>query len=283
VDPLMPIGVFARATRLSIRALRNYDRLGLLCPARVDPDSGYRLYAVDQFSRAGLIRRLRELEVPLSEIAEVLAAQTPAEVHAAVERHRARVTAQAARLNRIAEVLGAVLDDPTRASGWLHVYERRRDGQPTARIVLRTPLSGLADALGPAFGELYAQLGAQRIAAAGPAGSRYLTGDGDGDAAELEVELFVPVGRRPRPGGRVTAGELPSCLLAATVHQGGYDRIDSAYTSLGRWIAEHDRALAGPAEELYLVPPGPGVPPVALRTEVAWPVIATATVETHDH
>ena len=277
MDPLMPIGVFARATRLSIRALRNYDRLGLLSPARVDPDSGYRRYAVDQFPRAGLIRRLRELEVPLSDIAEILAAQTPEEVHAAVERHRVRVTAKAARLNRIAEVLGTVLDDPARTSGWLHVYERRRDAQPTARIVLRTALSALADTLGPAFAELYAQLGAQRIAAAGPAGSRYLSEDGDGDAAELDVELFVPVGRRPRPDGRVTAGELSGCLLAATVHEGGYDRIDSAYTSLGRWIAEHHQALAGPAEELYLVPPGPGVPPAALRTEVAWPVTATAT------
>jgi DNA-binding transcriptional MerR regulator len=271
----MPIGVFARATRLSIRALRNYDRLGLLSPARVDPDSGYRRYAVDQFPRAGLIRRLRELEVPLSDIAEVLAARTPDEVHAAVERHRARVTAQAARLNRIAEVLGTVLEDPARSSGWLHVYERRRDAEPTARIVLRTALSAPADVLGPAFAELYAQLGAQGVAAAGPAGSRYLSDDGD--AAELEVELFVPVGRRPRPGGRVTAGELPGCLLAATVHEGGYDGIGSAYTSLGRWIAEGDRALAGPAEELYLVPPGPGVPPTALRTEVAWPVTATAT------
>ena len=145
MDPLMPIGVFARATRLSIRALRNYDRLGLLSPARVDPDSGYRRYAVGQFPRAGLIRRLRELEVPLSDIAEILAAQAPEEVHAAVERHRVRVTAKAARLNRIAEVLGTVLDDPARTSGWLHVYERRRDAQPTARIVLRTALGALAD------------------------------------------------------------------------------------------------------------------------------------------
>ena len=145
MDPLMPIGVFARATRLSIRALRNYDRLGLLSPARVDPDSGYRRYAVGQFPRAGLIRRLRELEVPLSDIAEILAAQAPEEVHAAVERHRVRVTAEAARLSRIAEVLGTVLDDPARTSGWLHVYERRRDAQPTARIVLRTALGALAD------------------------------------------------------------------------------------------------------------------------------------------
>src|SRR6266545_3596799 len=216
---LMPIGVFARATRLSIRALRNYDRLGLLSRAQVDPYTGYRRYAVDQFAQAGLIRRLRELEVPLTEIAEILAG-SPAEVRAAIERHRDRVAARAAALDRIAERLGAVLEDPL-----LEVYERWREPQPTARLLLHTSLSGLARALGPAYARLLAGLARQGVAPAGPAGTRYLSDD-----------------------------------------------LDAAYRSLGRWIAEHDRVLAGPAEELYLVPPEPGVPVAALRTEVAWPV-----------
>jgi DNA-binding transcriptional MerR regulator len=268
----MPIGVFARATRLSIRALRNYDRLRLLSPAHVDPDTGYRRYAVDQFARAGLIRRLRELEVPLSEIAEILDADTPERVRAAVERHRGRVATQAARLAEIAVQLGTVLDGP-RSSDWLHVYERWRDRSPTARIVVHTALSGLAEVIGTGYAELFARVGEQRIAIVGPAGCRYLSNDPAGPS--LEVELFVPVERKPRPTGRMSAGELPDCLLAATVYQGAYDAIDTAYHSLGRWIAEHSRSLSGPAEELYIVPPGPGVPAEALRTEVAWPVATT--------
>ncbi|MFD2765393.1 MerR family transcriptional regulator [Micromonospora eburnea] len=269
---LMPIGVFARATRLSVRVLRNYDRLGLLVPAWVDPGTGYRRYGVDQFARAGLIRRLRELEVPLPEIAEILAADTPQQARLVIERHRERVAVRAARLNEIAGRLGAVLAEPERVPGWLHVYERWRPAQPTARMLVRTPLSGLAEALGPGFTRLFAGLAEQGIAPAGPVGTRYL-GD-DLDAAELTVELFVPVGRPPRPTATIAAGELTGCLLAATVHEGGYDDIETAYRSLGRWIAEQDRVLAGPAEECYLVPPAPGVPTAALRTEVAWPVRA---------
>ncbi|MEJ3750496.1 GyrI-like domain-containing protein [Actinomycetes bacterium KLBMP 9797] len=267
---LMPIGVFARATRLSVRVLRNYDRLGLLVPALVDPDTGYRRYGVDQFPRAGLIRRLRELEVPLPEIAEILAADTPEQARAAIERHRERVAARAARLDEIAGRLGAVLAEPGGVSGWLEVYERRRDAQPTARALVRTPLSGLAETLGPGFARLFAGLAEQGIAPAGPAGTRYLSDDLD--APELTVELFVPVPRPPRPTAAVAAGELAGGLLAATVHEGGYDDIETAYRSLGRWIAEQDRVLAGPAEERYLVPPAPGVPAAALRTEIAWPV-----------
>lgn len=267
---LLPIGVFARATRLSVRVLRNYDRLGLLVPASVDPDTGYRRYSVDQFPRAGLVRRLRELEVPLPEIAEILAAETPEQTRAVVERHRERVAARAARLDEIAGRLGAVLAEPGRMPGWLHVYERWRDAQPTARTLVRTPLSGLAEALAPGFARLFAGLAAQGIAPAGPVGTRHLSDDLD--AAELEVELFAPVARPPRPTATIAPGELPGCLLAATVHEGGYDAIDTAYRSLGRWIAEHDRALAGPAEERYLVSPAPGTPTAALRTEIAWPV-----------
>ncbi|MGB2570869.1 MerR family transcriptional regulator [Micromonospora citrea] len=274
---LMPIGVFARATRLSVRVLRNYDRLGLLVPARVDPDTGYRRYSVEQFPRAGLVRRLRELEVPLPEIAEILAADTPERAGAVIARHRERVAARAARLDEIAGRLEVVLAEPGRVSGWLEVYERWRGAQPTARMLVRTPLSGLAEVLAPGFARLFAGLAEQGIAPAGPAGTRYL-GD-DLDAAEVEVEMFVPVARAPRTTATVAAGQLPACLLAATVHEGGYDAIDTAYRSLGRWIAEQDRVLAGPAEERYLVAPASGVPAATLRTEIAWPVRPVPTTD----
>jgi DNA-binding transcriptional MerR regulator len=270
VTGFMPIGVFARATRLSVRVLRNYDRLGLLVPAWVDPDTGYRRYSVDQFPQAGLVRRLRELEVPLPEIAEILAADTPERARAVIGRHRDRVAARAVRLDEIAGRLGALLAEPGRVPGWLHVYERWRGAQATARTLVRTPLSGLAEALAPGFARLFAGLAEQGIAPTGPAGIRYLS---DAlDAAELEVELFAPVAHPPRRTATIAAGELAGCLLAATVHEGGYDDIETAYRSLGRWIAEQDRVLAGPAEECYLVPPAPGVPTAALRTEIAWPV-----------
>src|SRR5581483_11905262 len=62
---LMPIGRFARLTGLSVKALRHYDELGLLPPAAVDPETGYRSYATAQVERAEAIRLLRQLELPL--------------------------------------------------------------------------------------------------------------------------------------------------------------------------------------------------------------------------
>ncbi|WP_432519164.1 MerR family transcriptional regulator [Kineococcus sp. SYSU DK006] len=267
---LMSIGVFSRATRLSVRTLRNYDRLGLLTPAHIDPNTGYRRYAVDQFPQAGLIRRLRELEVGLPEITEILTAGSSTKVQAALERHRDRVVLRAAELEQIAARLQAVLQDPLQVPGWLHVYERRREAQCTARMLVHTSMSGLAGALNSGFDQLFSVLAEQGITSVGPPGARYPSDDLD--AAALSVELFVPVTRAPRPAAAVEAGHLTRCTLAATIHEGSYDDVETAYQSLGRWITDHDRALEGPAEELYLLPPGPGVPMGAYRTEIAWPI-----------
>jgi DNA-binding transcriptional MerR regulator len=71
---LVPIGSFARQSGLTVKALRHYDTLGLLPPARVDPVTRRRWYAPDQLDRARRIRRLRALELPLTEVRAVLAA-----------------------------------------------------------------------------------------------------------------------------------------------------------------------------------------------------------------
>jgi DNA-binding transcriptional MerR regulator len=69
---LMGIGEFARLSRLSPKALRLYDELGLLPPARVDLNSGYRWYASGQLDQARLVASLRQLGVPLAQIKVIL-------------------------------------------------------------------------------------------------------------------------------------------------------------------------------------------------------------------
>jgi DNA-binding transcriptional MerR regulator len=69
---LVSIGEFARLSRLSPKALRLYDRLGLLPPERVDPGSGYRWYAPGQLRQARLVAALRQIEMPLQEIKSIL-------------------------------------------------------------------------------------------------------------------------------------------------------------------------------------------------------------------
>ena len=99
-EELLPIGRFSLLTGLTAKALRHYDDLGLLRPTFVDPDSGYRWYALEQARVAEAIRRLRGLQLPLEEIAEVLAGGDDV-LRERLEVHRARIEGQVVDSNRI--------------------------------------------------------------------------------------------------------------------------------------------------------------------------------------
>jgi PPM family protein phosphatase len=92
---LLTIGAFARAVGLTPKALRLYDELGVLTPAAVDAESGYRFYEPSQVAHARLVSRLREIGMPLAEIRDVCALP-PAEAAAAVEGFWQRVSADTA-------------------------------------------------------------------------------------------------------------------------------------------------------------------------------------------
>jgi len=130
---LLPIGRFARLAGLSVGALRHYDELDLLRPADVDRFTGYRRYRRSQLETARAIARLRDLEMPIDEIRELLATDDPAERRRWLAAHRGRVEARTFRLQRILHVVGQLSDgkgpivtDTAAASEALDETGRRR-------------------------------------------------------------------------------------------------------------------------------------------------------------
>src|SRR5262245_53926949 len=105
----LTIGRFSRLSGLSVKALRHYDDIGLLEPARVDDSSGYRYYTLGQARDAEAIRRLRGLDVALDEIRVLLRADDGTlREHLAV--HRARLEGRAVETRRILEELDRLID-----------------------------------------------------------------------------------------------------------------------------------------------------------------------------
>lgn len=105
---LLTIGRFARLVRLSVKQLRRYDELGLLAPASVDAETGYRFYHQRQARSAAAVALLRELDVPLAVVRELLVAdETRAAELLMAERDRRateldRATRAVASLTRMA-------------------------------------------------------------------------------------------------------------------------------------------------------------------------------------
>jgi DNA-binding transcriptional MerR regulator len=97
---LYSTGQFAQAVQLTRKALRIYEEQGLLEPIEVDPWSGYRTYSANQFGRARLIRLLREMEMPLSEIAVLLETSDREEALKVVDKTLHREQDRLARIQR---------------------------------------------------------------------------------------------------------------------------------------------------------------------------------------
>ncbi|MCX4963525.1 MerR family transcriptional regulator [Streptomyces sp. NBC_00654] len=101
---LVTIGEFARLSRLSAKALRRYDELGLLRPALVDPENGYRYYGRAQVETARLVAWLRRVGMPLGRITAVVALD-PGAAAAEIRAYWARVEAETAARRDLATFL----------------------------------------------------------------------------------------------------------------------------------------------------------------------------------
>jgi DNA-binding transcriptional MerR regulator len=164
----MSIGEFSRRSRLSPKALRLYDELGLLVPARVDDSSGYRFYDGAQLDRARLLAALRQLQMPLAEIKGILDLD-PGAAAGAVARYWAAVETDHAARRRLA---GYLVD---RIGGKRSVmYEvQTREIPARSLLCLKRNVSGWGEAwtLGKEFIGLLRERPIPRID--GPAGAAF--------------------------------------------------------------------------------------------------------------
>ncbi len=111
-DTLLGIGQIAKASGLTVSALRFYASSSVLVPAVVDAATGYRLYRPKQLHEARLIAQLRRVAMPLHDIRQILAArEDPAEVATIVERHLHRLEAGLADAKHVLSTVHHLLDD----------------------------------------------------------------------------------------------------------------------------------------------------------------------------
>lgn len=268
MDQLVPIGHFSKMTRLSIKALRLYGELGLLDPARVDPSSGYRYYRLGQANRAEAIRVLREVDMPLDSIAEVLATTDRELAAKHLGQHRDRLAARLADDERKLRFLERLIERGESIMPY-DITAKRTDHTIAATTRRTTDLAGIGETLADGFG---AAMHAVSAAGGMPAGPPFVVYHDLIDEQTVgSIEIGIPVAAGLDLNGDVAVVDLEPTTVASTIHRGPYDEIRQAYHALSAWMAEQGREPAGPPREIYLNDPGE-VPPPELLTEVQWPV-----------
>jgi DNA-binding transcriptional MerR regulator len=223
---MLSIGRFADATGLTVKALHHYDEIGLLVPARVDPDNGYRYYDTAQVEDAVAIRRLRALELPLDEIASLLHADGDA-LRDRLAAHGYRVAAEVRDKHSLLIELGALV-----AGGGDQVGIELRD-VPELRLAATIRHLQLVDPEGVTemLRLAWNRLSDRGIAPAGPPTAVFRSGDGNGTHL---VEAGFPVAAGVDDDELLQVTVYPAAPAATAEHLGSYD---SLHVTAQRFIA----------------------------------------------
>jgi DNA-binding transcriptional MerR regulator len=278
---LLTIGAFAARARLSAKALRLYDRLGLLAPAHVDEATGYRYYRAGQVERARLVAMLRQLDMPLARIAEVVAAGDGPSAADLLGRYWADVEARVAGQRTLAEYLRGRLSG--RSSEMYGKFTVETVEVP-AQVVISEKRHTLADELPAWIGAALGRLEKAARECGGVAGVPYVayhaevSMESDGPA-EACVPVADEAAARAWAERRGKAWETavrvePARRLAytrITKAQVAHPQILAAFEAVEEWMAAEGLTATGPCRELYFADwaaTGPGDP----VCDVAFPV-----------
>jgi DNA-binding transcriptional MerR regulator/effector-binding domain-containing protein len=272
MEPRVSIGEFAAAVHLSVKTLRHYHEVGLLEPSEVDPNTGYRYYSYEQIPAAQVIRRLRNLDMPVAELKSVLAAPDPAARHRLILEHLGRLETQLAQTTAAVNELQGLLGQAPRERP-----VERRTVAPTPALAIHDVVDR-EDVLAwwhGALGELRATVTAQKLRTAGPPGGLYSTEIFARDRGAATV--FVPIEGAVREVGRVRPLVIPGAEIAVVHHHGSLANIDLTYGELGGYVMKREINVDGPLRENYVQGFLDTDDNETWDTEIGWPIFRSDT------
>ena len=266
----LTIGAFSRLTHLSIKTLRYYHEVGLLEPAVVDPDNGYRYYRTGQAHSAHLVRRFRDLGLPVADVKAVLAAPDLTARDAILAGHLDRMREQLQQTEAAVDSLRRMLEGGSTA---IAIEERMLEGGPTISLAADLMRKDVTSWWWDAFAGLRAIAAAAGLEQTGPVGGLYDDELFTQDAGHARV--YLPVRDSPALDGTGARWELPAGRFAVALHAGAHRDVDRIYAVLGTYADAHGRDGTGPVRERYLADPLDTPDNTQWRTEVCWPLAPT--------
>jgi DNA-binding transcriptional MerR regulator len=253
-------GEFSKISRVSKRLLHYYDEIGLLKPAHIDPQTGYRYYSARQLPRLNRILALKELGLTLDHIAGMMQADvSDEEIHGMLRMKKAELEQTLLEDEQRIRRIEARLQQNQMSDDALDVVVKSIPAQLflSIRAIIPSPeemiqlvqqvqrvLPSRVDhrVLGPFAGVVYTDGFTLRN---NDVEFGYLLKKSVEDPISLSEEYVL----RMR--------ELPAVQTMATaVQTGGPDLVFVALGRIGQWIEANGYRIAGPYREIGLELPG---------------------------
>lgn len=272
-EELLSIGRFARLTGLTVKALRHYDEQGLLEPARVDEWTGYRYYAAEQARDAVAIRRLRELELPLDEIAAILHAED-AGVRERLAVHRARLQGRAVEVEQILGSLDRLIEGKEALVPETTIEVQLED-VPELRVAViggRVQVDDMFTFVPETCERVLAWLAAHETECIGPLVTLHRDPVEGIENDALDVEIGFPVAPDVEGDGEVSIRVCPAARAAVLEHRGPHAGLPAVFEPLHGWILEHELDPGAPVREIYVTSPADTADESAYVTRICWPL-----------
>ena len=245
------IGEFSKITGLTVKTLRFYHEEGLLMPASVDPQTGYRYYAEPQIEIARMITFLRGLEFPLNEIKSLLGDRAGDELLLeAMERQKSMLRERVAQYRKVLRQIDDYISKERQAAEMTQsefdVQEKTIDGVTVAGVRMH----GHYRDCGKVFGKIARHFG--RLLAGPPLMLHYDAEYKDGDA---DFEACMPI-RSPKAVDGIAVRDLAATRCVSLMHKGPYDQLGRSYAKVLKHVRDHGYKAVLPTRELYLKGPG---------------------------
>jgi DNA-binding transcriptional MerR regulator len=244
---VLKIGEFSALAGVPVKTLRYYDALGLLAPAHVDADTGYRYYAVGQLSRLHRVLALKDLGFPLDQIGRALSDGVSPEtlrgmLMLRVAEQEAQLRREDDRLRRL-NALVRLID-----------HEGDRAGDVVLKTVPAQRMASLRERIDRYrdVGALFARLHGIVGPAASPSPGVAIWHDTEHRQRDFDVEVGLLVKASIDVDPPASIVELPGGRVASIVHHGAFAQIKEPCMAIFHWIEANGYRAAGPLREWFL-------------------------------
>lgn len=268
---MLKIGEFSALTQISIHMLRNYDKIGLLKPERVDSESNYRLYGEKQIIRANRIQVLKSLGFGLKEISEILMSYTLDD--------RIKIFLES-KIKEKEESLSIMEKQIAQMQRALHELDKQK-GYALSVSLKRLPARKVVSLRGVIRKFSEEGLLWERLDRACKANSVKLTDvkycmaithSVDFEKKLIDTEVFRVVEQAGPDIEGLRFSEMPETEAAVVAFRGIYSRIGDINRYIYHWIVENGYRISGKVFNVYYISPGNEPNPENYVTEICYPI-----------
>jgi DNA-binding transcriptional MerR regulator len=246
------IGEFSKITGLTVKTLRFYHDQGVLAPARVDHETGYRYCDGRQIEKARIISALRALEFSLDQIKEMLDNHDDeADILDYLERHKATIEEHLRQYRHIADSLDRIIQKEKEArmivrDSSFEIIEKKLDSLLIAGVRMRGRYSEC--------GNGFAKIG--RAMGWNIAGKCFLLHyDSEYKEDDADFEACMPI-RKAKAVEGISVRELQGGRCVSLLHKGPYEELSTSYARIIAFIKEKGYDIVMPTREVYHKGPG---------------------------